>query len=365
MDRAAPLRILEVLAGGAHGGAETAFVDTCIAFQEFGQEIVVATRPNDHRVPRLKEAGIAVHELPFGGPFDLQTSRALTKICKDFQPHIAQTWMSRAAHKMPAWKPAMGTPRYYNVARLGGYYKLKYFKASDYFSTITPDIRAHLMRGGIDGARIRHINNFAETEAAPEPIDRAAEGLPEDAVLLLGLGRLHEAKAFDTLIDVVAGLPKNYHLWIAGEGPDRAALQAQIEARGAQERIRLLGWRADRAALLQACDICCFTSRYEPFGTVFVQAWAQNTPVIVSDADGPRQFVHHGDDGLMVPRDEKDALAMAILKLSEDAALRARLVENGYQRYEREFSKPRTIQAYLDYFHDILQQNQSSEAISA
>lgn len=359
MTERTPLRILQVMAGSAHGGAEMAFVDTCLAFQEFGQEIVVATRANDHRVPRLKEAGIPVHELSFGGAFDFQTARKLSEICKEFQPHIVQTWMSRAAQKMPAWKPSMGISRYYNVARLGGYYKLKYFKHSDFFTTITPDIRAHLIRGGIDGERVRHVNNFAETEAAPEPIDRIAEGLPKDAVLLLGLGRLHEAKAFDTLIDVVADLPEQYHLWIAGEGPDREKLEAQIADRGVQGRVRLLGWRTDRAALLQACDICCFTSRYEPFGTVFVQAWSQHTPVIVSDADGPRQFVRDGEDGLITPRDDKEALTMAIVKLSSDFALQKTCIENGYKRYENEFSKPRTIAAYLDYFHEIINENQS------
>ena len=350
-----PLRILEVLAGGEHGGAETAFVDTVIALHEAGQIVEVATRANDIRVPALKEAGLTVHTLPFGGALDVYTSYKLKKIVKAFRPQIVQTWMSRASHKMPAWNASMGIPRYLNVARLGGYYKIKYFAGTDYFNTITPDIKRHLVDRGVPEADVQHINNFAETEAVFEAVSRADLGTPEDATLLLGLGRLHTAKAFDTLIKVVAGLP-DVHLWIAGEGPQRAELEALIADLKVGDRVKLLGWRNDRAALLQACDICCFTSRYEPFGTVFVQAWAQKTPVIVSDADGPRQFVRDGEDGLVVAADDEAALAGAIQKLVDDLELQGKLLTNGFARYEDEFTKQKTIEAYLAWFHAILGQ---------
>lgn len=348
-----PLRILEVLAGADHGGAETAFVDTAIALQESGQILEIATRPHDMRVPALKKAGMVVHELPFGGPLDFYTLLALRKISQRFLPNIVQSWMSRAAQKMPRWNENMGIPRYLNVARLGGYYKLKYFKNADYFTTITPDIRRYLMDCGVPGEKVRHINNFAETEPVARAINRSDCGVPKDALLLLGLGRLHSAKAFDTLIRAVAALPGAY-LWIAGEGPERSALERLIRDLDVADRIRLLGWRSDRAALLKACDICCFTSRYEPFGTVFVQAWAQKTPLIVSDADGPRQFVRHEEDGLIVPKDDETALRAAILRLSADKGLQAKLTQAGYQRYKSEFMKEKTIEAYLEWFHEIL-----------
>jgi glycosyltransferase involved in cell wall biosynthesis len=189
-------------------------------------------------------------------------------------------------------------------------------------------------------------------ETAEQAVERGAYGVPEGAPLLLGLGRLHDDKAFDTLIQVVAQMPGVY-AWIAGEGPDRGKLEALIEELGVGERVTLLGWRTDRAALLQACDICTFISRDEPFGTVFVQAWAQGTPVVVCDSDGPRQFVRHEEDGMMAPIDDIAAIKECIQRLIDDTDLADKLVRNGRRRYEVEFTKETCLQGYLQFYHDL------------
>lgn len=347
------MKILQVMAGNTHGGAETAFVDMCLAMHDAGIEQEVATRANDVRVPPLLEAGLTVHTLPFGSRFDFYTPYRLENIAKKFQPDIAQTWLSRGAWKMPKWKASMGIPRYLNVARLGGYYKLKYFQTMDYFTTITPDIKRHLVELDVPTNDICHINNFAETEEVPAPISRADMGTPDDATVILGLGRLHPSKAFDTMIKVMAQLPSHIHLWIAGEGPQRAELEALIETLNLADRVKLLGWRSDRAALFQAVDICFFCSRYEPFGTVFVQSWAQETPLIVTKADGPRQFVRHDDDGLLVDIDDEAGWIDAVMRMDEDKRLRKRLVKNGLKRYKSEFTKEKCVQSYLDWYAEI------------
>lgn len=345
------MRILQVMAGAKRGGAETAFVDMCLAMHEAGESIAVATRANDLRVPRLRAAGIKVYTLPFGGKVDVYTPWKMTRIIKKFKPDIVQTWMSRAPQKTPRWKKSMGVPRYLTVARLGSYYKMKYFKTPEYFVSITPDIKRYLVDKGVPEGNVRHVNNFAETEEVEKSISRAEFDTPSDAPLLLGLGRLHDAKAFDVLIKAAAQMEEVY-LWIAGEGPAREELEALIKTLGVGERVKLLGWRADRAALFEACDICTFISRKEGFGTVFVQSWAQRVPVVVSSADGPRQFVNDGQDGLVVPIDDVDATVAAVQKLMNDAPLRSKLVENGYARYKNEFTKEQSVRGYLEFYHE-------------
>lgn len=347
------MRILQLMAGARHGGAETAFVDMCLALHEAGQEIEVVTRANPDRVPVLRKAGVTVHTLPFGGTVDVYTPYRIKKIITAFRPQIVQTWMSRAAQKIPCRSGVAAVPRYLVVSRLGGYYRMKNFKNTDYFTTITPDIRNFLIDNGAQPDRVCHINNFAETEDVITPINRTELDTPDDAPLLLGLGRLHPAKAFDTLMEALKLVPGAY-LWIAGEGPQRAELEAVCKKLGLEDRVRFLGWRDDRAALLQAADICVFSSRYEPFGTVFVQAWAQQTPLVTTDADGPRQFVRNGEDGLMVPVDDAAAMADSICKLIGDPALAQKLIQNGIRRYRDEFTKERSVRAYLDFYNDIL-----------
>ena len=347
------MKILQVMAGAEHGGAETAFVDMCIAMHEAGEHIEVVTRPNDIRVPQMQDAGLVVHTLPFGGKVDVFTRWRMQKIIKDFEPDIVQSWMCRAPLKVPRWRKSMGVKRYYHVSRLGSPYKMKYFKNTDCFISITPGIADHIAAHGIARDRIRHINNFAEIERGDTPINRADYGTPENAPLLLGLGRLHEDKAFDTLIKVAAEMP-DVHVWIAGEGPDRVKLEALIEELNVGARVKLLGWRTDREALLEAADICTFISRDEGFGTVFVQSWLMGTPVVVCDADGPKQFVRHGEDGMMAPIDDVEAIKDCIQKILDDDNLRDRLIKNGRARYEAEFTKAASVSGYLAFYHHII-----------
>lgn len=354
------MKILQIMAGADHGGAETAFVDMSLALHEAGETVAVATRPNATRNTRLREAGIPVHELPFGGAVDFLTPHLLKNIITGFKPQIVQTWMSRAAQKTPRWSETMNTPRYAVVSRLGGYYKAAHFKNAGWFTTITPAIRDHLIAAGINGSRVRHINNFAETEETAFPVPRAALGTPEDVPLLLALGRLHRAKAFDTLLQALVDVPGAF-LWIAGEGADRENLENLAQTLNVADRTRFLGWRTDRAALFAACDVCVFPSRYEPFGTVFVQAWAAKRPLVTSNADGPRQFVRDGEDGLMVPVEDERALAAAISRVIADKALANRLAEAGYAHYRAAFTRERTVAEYLAFYREILEHEKIAE----
>lgn len=345
------------MAGNKHGGAETAFVDMCVAMRDAGVDIEVATRKNATRVPALKQAGLKVHTLPFGGPLDIYTRWKLGRIIKSFSPHIVQTWMARAAQKTPGWKSLKTPKRYLVLSRLGGYYKVKNFTSADYFTTITPAIKQHLVDAGVEESRIRFIPNFAETDDAGVPVSKASLQTPEDAPVALCLGRLHTSKAYDILLKALVDVPSLY-VWIAGEGPARVELVALAQSLGVADRVRFLGWRTDRGALLAACDVCIFASRYEPFGTVFVQAWAARRPVIVSDADGPKQFCVDGEDSLVVPKENAALLAQAMNRLLQDKALQDRLVDKGYKKYMAAFTKEKSVSAYLDYFSQILKAEQ-------
>ncbi len=342
-------RVLQVMAGAQKGGAETAFIDTVIALHEAGVIQHVVTRQNDSRNTRLIDAGIEITTLPFGGIFDWITAGRIKKIIASFKPDIVQTWMSRAARFIPSSKVDSAAHPYVVISRLGGYYNLKYYKNTDYFIPITPDIGSYLMNKGIAADRIQQINNFAEVEAPRTHFNRADYGVPSDATLLVSLGRLHTSKAFDTLIKAVQMVPNTYAM-IAGAGPDEDALKNLASQLGIADRITFMGWVNDRAALLAAGDICVFPSRYEPFGTVFVQAWAAGIPLITSLSDGPRQYVREGHDALTFQIDDVDGLARQITRLKDDKTLQERLIIAGKNRYLDEFTKEKTVGSYMDFY---------------
>jgi glycosyltransferase involved in cell wall biosynthesis len=126
---------------------------------------------------------------------------------------------------------------------------------------------------------------------------------------------------------------------IAGEGPEREALQNFAAREGVAERLHLLGWRTDTAALLAAADMLVCPSRIEPLGNVVLEAWSAQRPVVAAAAAGPRELIAPNQDGLLVPLEDASALADAIQSLLDDRARAAMLARTGRARYEADFAE--------------------------
>jgi hypothetical protein len=325
------MRLLHVIAGAPVGGAESTFLESVLALAEVPIAQAVVTRANSaHRLAQLQAHGIEVKTASFDRWFRWRTARVIRDMVKTFRPHLIQYWMGRAAsYARPGLPPQIGW--------FGGYYALKRFRHCDFHIGVTPDIVRHIIAQGVAPERTAVIFTFADFAPVP-PVARATLDTPESAPLLLALARLHEKKGLDILLKAMPSLAEAY-LWIAGEGPLRRKLEALAQDFGLSARVRFLGWRNDRAALLAAADICVFPSRYEPFGTVMVEAWAAGVPLVAAAAAGPKAYVEDGVNGLLVPIDDVAALARAIARVLSEPGLRERLVAGGRATYEASFTK--------------------------
>ena len=132
---------------------------------------------------------------------------------------------------------------------------------------------------GIAEARSHYLPNFAPDLGGAAP---ATLGLPPGP-LVLALGRLHRNKAFDVLIRALAHLP-GVQAVIAGDGPERGALEALARQEGVADRVHMPGWRSDTAALLAAADLLACPSRLEPLGNVVIEAWSAGRPIVAARA---------------------------------------------------------------------------------
>lgn len=195
----------------------------------------------------------------------------------------------------------------------------------------------HIREQGVSEDRSAIIHTHADFQGT-QPLARASLTTPEGVPVALFLGRLHEKQGLDTLLDAAARLP-DLHVWIAGEGPLEAELKAQRTRLGLGHRVRFLGWRNDRGALLAACDVVAFPSRYESFGTVTVDAWAASRPLVAADAVGPAAYVKDSVNGLLVAKNDVDALAAALGRVINDKSLAQKLVAGGRASYEAHFTK--------------------------
>lgn len=340
-----PLRVMQVMAGAREGGAETFFVTLVLALARAGLDQHVIMRPNLGRAAALRAGGLAPIELPFGRWTDFTTVPMLKRQAAVYRPDIVLTWMSRASALFPAGD-------FLRLARLGGYYKIKNYRRCDHLICNTRDIVRHVEAQGWPATRVHYVPNFARADDVPA-IDRARLDTPAGAPLVLALGRLHAAKAYDVLLRALA-LEKRAFLWLAGEGALRGELEGLARSLGLAERVRFLGWRTDRAALFAAADVCVVPSRVEPFGNVVVEAWAHRCPVVAAASVGPANLIADRADGLLVPVDDPAALAEALARVIDDGDLARRLVEAGARRHAAEFTEEACTARYLDLFRRLL-----------
>jgi glycosyltransferase involved in cell wall biosynthesis len=338
------VRLLQVMAGAQHGGAEAFFERLVGALHTTDIEQKVVVRKDADRQGRLAGYGISASTLPFGGMLDLYTPLALRCIAKHFEPDIVLTWMNRATRMMPRGK-------YIQVARLGGFYDLKYYKGCDHLIGNTRGIVDYLIDQGWPVDRTHYLPNFVTVDVA-EPVTREKFDTPADVPLLLSMGRLHTNKAFDVLIEAMAHVEGAY-LWIAGEGSERLALETLAFNRGVDQRIRFLGWRDDIGALLAASDIYVCPSRHEPLGNVVIEGWAAGKPVVAAASQGPTELISHNENGLLVPVDDAPALASELNRVIADTDLQVQLSTGGNATYEAEFTQDVVVAEYLGFFDQI------------
>lgn len=340
------MRILHVMAGAKEGGAETMMVDAALALAQAGVEQAAVVRPDSAvRLERLQGAGVRVRTASFDRFWREPTAAAIRKSVAALRPDVIHHWMGRAGSF------ALREQRARNLGWYGGYYKLSRFKGCDWHAGVTSDIAAHVSAQGAAPERVFTLHTFANIEPAP-PVPRADFHTPEGAPVVLALARLHWKKGIDTLLEALADLPGVYG-WIAGDGPLEAELKALAEKLGVADRVRFLGWRHDRSALLAACDVVAFPSRYEPFGTVTVEAWAAGKPLVVADAAGPAATVTPEENAILVAKDDPQALREGIRRVLEDACLAQRLVENGRRAYDAGFTETAFVRAAMALYQRI------------
>lgn len=203
---------------------------------------------------------------------------------------------------------------------------------------------ARTMAQGIIGGEFEMLFNGIE-------IDRfaRAEPWPTDGPTVMFLGRHEERKGLDVLLAALTHLPRDVHLWIAGDGPQTESLQRTYAG---DPRITWLGRISDaeKARRLRGADVYCAPSiGGESFGIVLLEAMASSVPIVAGDIDGYSQVARAGQEAILVEPGNPEALAAGITDVLRDPDLAAGLVARGDARAE-EFSMHTLADRYLECY---------------
>jgi glycosyltransferase involved in cell wall biosynthesis len=200
-------------------------------------------------------------------------------------------------------------------------------------------LREIVISWGVPEDHVSVVPNAAPQLPELPSRDEARTRLGVDGRTLAFAGRLTPAKALDVAFDAVAHV-NEATLLVAGDGEERARLAAR-----APRNVRLLG-PLDRRGVLElyrAVDAALLSSAWENFPHVLVEALAVGTPVLATNVGGIPEIVVDGENGLLVPAGDADALAAAIVRFFADDDLRARLTAAAAPSAER-FAPERTIE---------------------
>ncbi|MCE2965467.1 MAG: glycosyltransferase [Alphaproteobacteria bacterium] len=338
-------KVLHIMANPQHGGVESYFAQLCVALQHAGQHQHVVLLEDESLRGILIRGGVSLTEIPRNA-YNIQTLKAaINEALHSFQPDIVQTWMHQATDSLPRGN-------YIHVGWLRGYQNLEFFRHCDHLVGLTRGIVQSIIEQGWPPERIHHLRPFARDEKA-SPVPRSQYTTPEHAPLLLALGVMHAYNAFDVALQALAQLPDHY-LWLVGSGEVEEELHDFALQLGVDSRVRYLPWQDEKASLFAAADTIVVPSRHEPFGLIPVEAWALQKPLIISNASAPRVAAGHEVDALLFPVDDVDALVRAVKRLNSDAALREKLIENGYKHFQRDYTAELVVQQYRHFYSDVL-----------
>lgn len=200
--------------------------------------------------------------------------------------------------------------------------------------------KAMLIYNGID-TRVFHPTNRVDLGVA------ANLSLPAGSKSVIVVGGIHPRKGMDVLL-VAARLLRNLHpeihFLIVGDGEKTyvEGLKAQAKAADMDARFHFLGW-LDARVLIASADLLVSAARQETFGLTVAEAMASGTPAVATRSGGPQEIIEDRISGVLVPVNDPESLAQAIVDVLTNPDLARRLSQNGVRRVSEAF----TLEKYV------------------
>lgn len=379
-------RVLFLVDGLWVGGTERSLVELVPRLEEAGLATVLASlRHRDEGVEReAVAAGLNVRILDVGSGLVSQV-RAVRRLLAAERPHILHASLFRAslvARLAGVGRPVLvvnslvNTP--YSGARLAdpalSVPKLRLVQLADALTARLLADHLHAVSESVCRAAVRDLHVPAERitvvprgrdperlgTPSPERRRRARRtfGVPDDAEVIVHVGRQDYQKGHDTLLAAMArlapGHPRLLVLVAGREGNATPRLTAQQQDLQLAERVRWLGHREDLPEVLAAADVFAFPSRFEGFPGAVLEALALGLPVVASDIPPLREIIRPGENGLLTPPDDAGELAAALGRLLTDREVREAMGRRNRQLFEERFTLERSAADLVALYHRLV-----------
>lgn len=206
-------------------------------------------------------------------------------------------------------------------------------KYSDLIIVNAPAVKdAYVKQAGLPADKVTVIPNGVDMELNRPGLDASAArsglGIPAGAPVIGTVSRLHPRKGLEFFMDaarkVLEAVPEAW-LLVAGDGPLRENLEADIRKTNAAGRVVFAGFREDVNIIMNAIDVFAFPSLTEGLPNTLVEAAACGRPIVACDNEENKFIVKDGETALLIPPGNAEAMEAALARLLRDETLRARL----------------------------------------
>ena len=353
-----PVRVMHVVYTLRTGGMEMGVVKLVNGLDPGRvQSAICSTTPAGAEIKALVQRSVPVFELSRRAGNDVRVVRDLYRVFKRERPHVVHThaWGTLLEGLVAA--RAAGVPVVvhgeHGTLQLRGYQRwlqrLGWASADKVLSVSSKLAERMAAATGFNQGQITTIRNGVDVDRF-QPVNQAAArralGVP-DGLVVGTVGRLVPVKDQATLVDAVAelcrsGLPVT--LVIAGDGPERPALEARAAAAGVD--LRLIGYRADVDQVLSALDVFVLSSVSEGLSNTILEAMAAARPVVATRVGGAEEMIDDGVTGVLVPPSDAAAMAAALRRVLAAGDRGAAMGTAARRRVEAEFTLPGMMRRY-------------------
>ncbi|MFA5112424.1 MAG: glycosyltransferase family 4 protein [Desulfobaccales bacterium] len=345
--------ILHTEASLGWGGQERRILVEALAMQRRGHRLALACDPRGELYRRVRQEGLPVTPLRFGGRHNLTAWLKLRRLLATGDVDILNThssldsWVGALAWRSLSPRPLLLRTRHLSTRVRDNWPTRWLYQAPAAIITTGQVTRELLMqRLGVPARRIFSIptgvdlSEFVPQEKSRELLTQLK--IPSDAfifgsvaVLRSWKGHLYLLEAFHQLLESGS----RAFLLLVGEGPYRVVIEAKIAQLGLQPWVRLAGYRDQVAPWFALMDVVVLASyANEGVPQSLLQAQAMARPVIGTTVGGIPEVVLEGDTGLVAPPRDAAALARAMGRLRRDADERRELGQRGRQLVIERFS---------------------------
>ncbi len=348
--------------GWRGGEQQTSWIIRGLAKQ--GHTVLLAGRPNGKFLQADHGAeGLIRIPAPFRTEFDPWTAWKLARVAKRHAVDILHAQTSHA-HSIACMVRTLAGRGQVIVSRRVAFKprngRLNRWKYDwpDRYIAVSNRVAEVLREYGIPQNRVTVVHSSVDpARLEAEPLSRAELGVPEGVPLLGTAGALVGHKDHANLINalpaILCEIP-DLRVVIAGEGELRPALEAQIADLSLRDTVTLLGHRTDVPRVLRALDVYVSSSWSEGLGTSILEALTCEIPVVATLAGGAAEMVVDNETGFLIPIEDPDALAAAVIRMFRDSPAAKTMAQNGRQRVLDKFAVDKMVEGNLRVYESLL-----------